>query len=67
MIKRILLAAAVLLVEAQASGICSQRTLTAEMLPGPDKWHELPDATFEVETSTTLSEPFSQACDVNSI
>ncbi len=52
MIMRHLLAAAMLLIGAQASGICSQRTLTAEMLPGPDKWHELPDATFEVKLYT---------------
>ena len=45
------LAAAALLVAAQASGNCSQRILTAEMLPGPDKWHELPDATFEVQSA----------------
>lgn len=48
MIARLFLAAAVLIVVAQASGTCSQRTLTAEMLPGPDRWHELPDANYEV-------------------
>ena len=53
--KWLFLAAAVLLVEAQASGICSERTLTAQMLPGPDKWHELPDAKFEVETRIAFS------------
>ena len=45
------LAAAALFVAAQASGNCSQRILTAEMLPGPDKWHELPDTTFEVRST----------------
>lgn len=42
------IAAALLLAVAQASGNCSKRTLSAEMLPGPDKWHELPDAQYEV-------------------
>lgn len=45
------LAVATLLVALQTSGKCSQRILTAELLPGPDKWRELPDATFEVQNS----------------
>ena len=32
----------------KASERCVQRTLTADMLPGPDRWHELPNATYEV-------------------
>ena len=32
----------------KGSDRCVQRTLTADMLPGPDRWHELPNATYEV-------------------
>ena len=32
----------------RASDRCVQRTLTADMLPGPERWHELPNATYEV-------------------
>lgn len=58
MLNRLLLVVAVLLVGAQASGTCSQRTLTSEMLPGPDRWHELPDAAYEVSYIAVYPELF---------